>query len=320
MNPHSNAPGGSGPEDLRAEALLKGDMEALRQCSLERLPRFENFAGQLSEASRLKSQEGYFMRSIRSILAHPGRAAALTAAGVALILTIVPVTYQRTVGYEARLRVAGPVVPGSLGQIASQWKGLLGAETVEARTETRSGATTTTFVARVPALPRAMRNAAMAFARGLAARGLTAGAELDPRVEHVLGSVYAMAADRIQEFRQEFRIDVRGKTEAQIEQEIRSRLQAVGATNPEVKVSKTGDQTRITIHTDKAPTNRRALEHVTVGDVPESKVARVEIHSDHKMTDAETKAEVERQLKAKGVDAEVQVINGRINIDVKHKK
>lgn len=256
-------------------------------------------------------------KTIRAILSHPGRAAALVAAALALILTIVPVSYQRVVGYEARLTMTGATTANSLKEIASQWQGLLGASGLETRAEIAGGVVTTTLTAHLPRQPRsAVAAAAASFARGLAAKGVKATANVEPRVEHALGSVYAMAAERLQEIR----VDVRGKSEAQIEQEIRSRLQAIGMVDPEVKVTKTGNKTNISIHSDKAPTDKDALRGLTIGDAPDGKATRIEIHPDHRMTDAETKAEIEKQLKARGVDADVQVSDGRITIDKKDKK
>ncbi|HVP37918.1 MAG TPA: polysaccharide biosynthesis/export family protein [Candidatus Saccharimonadales bacterium] len=182
-----------------------------------------------------------------SLRVHPGRAAAGAAVALVLVLLFVPLSYTRTAGYEVRVELPGASLASTpVVQIAQQLKGLLNANAVSVALREGPGGGAT-LVARVPAGPRApVQAAADGYARALAGKGVPARAEVRPVVERALGSVCAIAAERLREIR----IEARGKTPAQIEQEIRARLAEVGFVNPQVTVTKQGGQMHIEVRAD----------------------------------------------------------------------
>ncbi|MBI5836047.1 MAG: hypothetical protein HZB25_02270 [Candidatus Eisenbacteria bacterium] len=265
MSPNEKAGPARGGEATRASERLAADLESLARVTAERPDDIETTTRLLRERSRRDIEGGVPVKLWNSLNSGRGWAVA-AAAAVALALLFVPIRYTRTTGCDVDLKLAGASQAGTpFADIARQMKGLLGAETVTLSMSTRGdGAGGAVLSAHVKGGSAAsVRTAAEGFARALTAKGVTATAEVRPVREPALGSVCAMAADRIREIR----VQGKGKTTAEIEQEITRRLAEVGFTNPSVQVTREGERTRIEvkIETKGAPKSAGGAR-VTVDD------------------------------------------------------
>jgi hypothetical protein len=137
-------------------------------------------------------------------------------------------------------------------------------------------------------------------------------ATVTPRTERVWSTVYAMAREAL------FRIDVStaGKSDAQVEEEIRAQLAAQGWTPGDVVVERSADgstvrvgassdgqSVEVTERSDGEPTNHIAMQ-----------VTPFDTTREPGMTDAQLKAKIERQLEARGMKGEVIIDGDRIEI------
>jgi len=302
-----------------AEDALREDLRALHTASERDLPTIESTA-RILQASRAGHNPGGFLMSIfNRFQARPWPATAVAAVVLAAILLFVPISYQKTVAHDATLTLA---VPGldldQVKKIAAEFKTALHVDGVSITQEAGSGAVLIARVSSRSASPVA--RVAQAFAEGLSGRGIPATAQVTPRVERVLGSVYAYALDNIINIQ----VTSDGKTTEQIAAEIRDKLEAAGVENPMVEYRQEGDQTSLMIQMEKscAPGEDSAAccpqVNVTVdglepgGDGTSGEGAQIRVPRTAEMTDEEVIAEVERQLREQGVEAEVTMEEGRI--------
>jgi hypothetical protein len=261
------------------------------------------------------------MSMFRRFQAKPWPATAVFAGAVAVALLFVPISYQKTVGQDATLTLAAPGLdPNQVQRIASEFQTALHATDLSVTQAADGGAVLTARVPSRSASPVA--RVAEAFAEGLTGRGIPSTAQVTPRLERVLGSVYAYARDNIINIQ----VTSDGKTAEQIAAEIRDQLEAAGVENPSVEYRQEGDQTSLLIEMEKtcAPGEDSAAccpqVSVTVdgrepgGDGTSGEGAQVRVRRTAEMTDEEVIADVERQLREQGVDAEVTMEEGRIAI------
>jgi hypothetical protein len=299
-----------------AERTLHEDLRALRAASLRDLPTLEQTA-RLSREMRAGHQPGGFlMSSFRFLRTRPWPATALAAAAIAAALLLIPVSYQKTVGHDVTLTVAAPGLDvGQIQKIAAEFKTALHAASLSVRQEDGGGPVLT---ARVPGRSdAALRRVADAFSRELTARGIAASARITPRTERVLGNVYAFARDNIIEIR----VSSEGKTPEQVEADIRSQLEAAGIENPTVEYRREGNQTTLKVEmtrtaADGADTTCPEVRVSVDGHEPGPNDHRCEVRVRRTpgMTDADVIADVQNQLQAQGIDAEVTMENGKIQI------
>lgn len=155
----------------------------------------------------------------------------------------------------------------------------------------------------------------------LRARALAHGATvtIEPRRERVWGSVYAMAQEKL------FHLDVdmQGKSDAQVEDEIKAQIAGQGwdPDSVDVKRSDNGSSVSITAHNGDnqrhvelrssggslAPGDRLQLEDLDVERTPG-------------MTDAELKQKLLEELKARGLEGDVTVENGQVRVHAQKKR
>jgi hypothetical protein len=158
------------------------------------------------------------------------------------------------------------------------------------------------------------RTAAQAERRAAAARRSGALVTVEPRHERVWGSVYAMAKDKI------LHIDVElaGKSDAEIEAQVRDQLAAAGWTPSDVKVEQHDGESTVKFDADDGAGRHIGLVgkrkgegaggniQFTVGDIDETR--------EPGMTDDQLRDKIVQQFKARGVDAQVKVDGKRIEI------
>ena len=161
------------------------------------------------------------MKALHSLKTHPAMTTVLGIAIVAAVLFAVPISYTKTTGYQATLEIsdAGNV---DMETIAREFgkaldtedvmvmAGFSGGGRIFARTPVRSAGTIEGLTSR--------------FAQALTEKGVCASAEVEPVTEQITGNVYAAAANEIVEIR----IDSEGMTDEEIEDEIRTQIEAAG--------------------------------------------------------------------------------------------
>jgi hypothetical protein len=205
----------------------------------------------------------------------------VTAAGLAAVAAVLvfPVPYSRNAGYD--LTVTGPA-----GRVA----------TVHVKAKSAA---------------QAEERAAM-----LRKRGTTV--TVAPRTERVWGSVYAMAKEKLLHIT----VDFEGKTDAEVAADIRNQLEQAGWNAGDVQVTRGDGEARVEIGADDG--NGRQMKivrktaggtakpmQVTVGDIDDSR--------EPGMTDAQLADKIRKQLQARGLDGDVKVEGGHIEIKASHK-
>jgi preprotein translocase subunit SecF len=149
------------------------------------------------------------------------------------------------------------------------------------------------------------------------AKTLAHGGEvtLSPHIERVWGSVYAMAEEKLLHVD----IDMEGKTDAQVEDEITAQLAAAGWTAEDVQVQRTGDGSRISIKANNEDGDGPRLMVVTKaqGEGSHVQMDSLAIERTPGMTDAELRQKILDQMKARGMSGEVTVDNGQVRIQAR---
>ena len=282
------------------------------------------------------------MASIRFFGARPRLAVVAAVAGLALALLVIPVSYQRVVGHEVTLDLAGSAVDqGTIRGVATEFKAALDADAVRVEAQAGENGVGYTLAARVPARNgRSARAVAEAFAHTLNGKGYTAQASVSPVREKVSSNVYAMVAENV------IQVSVDGKNAAEVEAEIAAQLAAAGIPDAQVSVTVDEDGSRIQIEVRAecdAPADPcvAAPEIVLTaggedlaGEVSDAKVqirktmseagsslvidleqgdrtGTVTVDRPETLSDTELLAEIQRQLAALGMtDLSVSVENG----------
>jgi hypothetical protein len=156
------------------------------------------------------------------------------------------------------------------------------------------------------------RGRADARAAKLAHGGTTT---LAPHIERIWGSVYAMAEEKLLHVD----IDMQGKTDAQVEDEITAQLAAAGWTAGDVQVQRSGDKSSISIEADNEDENGHHIMFVTKGG-DHVQVDSLDIQPEPGMTDEQLRQKILDQMKTRGMtdgrDVNVTVENGKVSIHV----
>jgi hypothetical protein len=258
------------------------------------------------------------MNMFRRYQARPWPATAVVAVILAAALLFVPVSYQKTVGQDATLTLAAPGMDlGQVKKIASEFKTALHAADLSVTQEAGRGPVLTARVPSRSTLPVA--RVAEAFAEGLTSRGIPSTVRVTPRVERVLGNVYAYARDNVINIQ----VTSDGKTPEQIAQEVQDQLQAAGIENPSVEYKKEGDRTALLITMGKpaavggdttscCPRLNITVDGRELGDDGTGqKRVEIRVRRTAGMTDEEVVADIQRQLREQGVDADVTMEDGQ---------
>jgi len=288
------------------------------------------------------------MSALDSIRTRP--AVATVVFGVLLVVAamVVPVSYQRVVGQDVALTFAGKGIGRQeIGAIARELKGALGSDGVMVDASTVEQGTQ--FVLRATSPQRSGARAqrvAGEFARGLAAKGYSASFQVTPHRERVRYPAAAYAWDQI------IHISVDGKSAAQLEQDIQSRLSEAGLPDAQVSVTDrpeggreiqlkvereaVGDGStappepmpQVVLTKDGAPLSggeglsvkiRKMKINDAVTLVVEvtsnDKTAKAEVPNSQSMSDADLAGAITAQLKRAGLDTRVTVVNGKVQVE-----
>ncbi|WP_428262554.1 hypothetical protein [Haliangium sp.] len=254
------------------------------------------------------------MRSWNYWKSRPRLLSALGVVVVAAALMVVPVSYQRTVGQRIDLQVSGPALADiGLERLTSELGRATRATSLRVRQSPDGGAALGIELRSVS--PERAQLMASALVERLQARSLTAQAAVNPLTETVSGSVYAMVLDHIIVID----VDTEGKTDEEVEDEIRAQLLADGVEDPVVSYQRGDDETVVRVEGEH---DGHAFQMVQreVGEERDDKVQMeigwLDATRDEGMTDEELEAKILDQLEARGLSGEVEINGEEVRIRV----
>lgn len=258
-----------------------------------------------------------------------------------------PVSFDRTVGHDVLMTLEG-VDAARAAAIAREMKTILGADAVRLEADAGDAGVSYRLAASLPSRDgAAVRRNAEALAGALNGAGIAARAEVAPRVERVSGTVVAYAADRV------VRIATDGKSDFQLESEIRDALLAAGLQVANVSVSRdAGGQTKVEIgverHADSAGEALEAMPEIVLtkdgkelgGNDPDRAEVRiqrlkndgqaarlvldltkgghsttVEVPNVDSLSDADLRFEIQSRLDRAGIGVRVDVLDGKVTVE-----
>lgn len=164
---------------------------------------------------------------------------------------------------------------------------------------------------RVPA-----KNAAQAERRAAALRKAGAHVTVAARTERVWGSVYAMAKDKLFEVH----VDVEGKSDAQVADDIRAQLAAGGWTADDVQVQRSDDGSTVQIDANDGAGRQVKVVRKASGGAEKNMDFQLDGLDEARepgMTDAQLRDKIMKQLAARGLDGDVVVEGKRVEIRAK---
>ena len=338
---------------MNGKSHLDRDLAALRELSAREVPDLDIT---IETIRRRRAETGpglwnlgrNFMAVLHAARTRPAIAAIAAVALVVLIAMIVPVSYDRVVGQDVALTVAGKGIGDrEIAGVAQGFEGALGVNGVTV--EALSGNDLPSFVVRAM-LPKrsgaAAQRSTAEFARELAAKGYAASVHVTPHRERVRYPAVAYAFDEI------IRISVEGKSAAALQQEIQDRLAQAGVPDAHVSVSDRPEgcrEVRVTVERQQeggalppqpepmpqimltkngAPlasgeglavkVQKRKVNgesSVIVEVTSNGKSAKAEVANGDSMSDSELADAIAAQLKRAGLDVRVTVTGGKISIE-----
>lgn len=308
------------------------DLEALASRSQRNVRPLTDTVQRLAGERPKRPWEERLMASFKLLGARPRLAVVGAVAALALALLVIPVSYQRVVGHDVTLQLAGAGIDQStIRGIATEFKTALNGGPVRVEAQADGAAATFILSSRVPMRSgRSAEAIAQAFAHTLTGKGYTAEAAVTAVREKVSSNVYAMVAENV------IRISVDGKSSAEVETAIAEQLAAAGIPNAQVSVTMDGDGNKMEIQVraehegpcdgtatppeivltaggeDLGGTGEAARIKICktmtdegarlVLDVEQAgRIATVTVNNPETLSDAELSAEVQRQLTALGI-------------------
>jgi hypothetical protein len=203
--------------------------------------------------------------------------ATAAAAAVVIAVLVCPVPYTRTVGYEL-------TVANANGRVAK---------------------------IRVPA-----KNAAQAERRAAELRKSGATVVVAARTERVWGSVYAMAKDKLLDVH----VELDGRSDAEVAADIRAQLASGGWNAADVTVQRNQDGSSVAFEAQDGNGRRMKVVRKASGGDEKSmdiQLGGVDEEREPGMTDAQLRDKIVKQLQARGLDGDVTVEGGKIEIRAK---
>jgi hypothetical protein len=203
--------------------------------------------------------------------------ATAAAAAVVVAVLVCPVPYTRTVGYDL-------TVTSAKGRVAK---------------------------IRVPA-----KNAGQAERRAAELRKSGAAVTVAARTERVWGSVYAMAKDKLLDVH----VALDGRTDAQVADDIKAQLASGGWNADDVTVQRSADGSTVAIEAQDGNGRHMKVMRQASGGNEKSmdfQLGGIDDEREPGMTDAQLQEKIRKQLEARGLDGDVTVEGGKIEIRAK---
>jgi hypothetical protein len=327
------------PEDESMNAIDR-DLAAFRKVTDQNVPELSHVARAVRNR-HTHSEERALMKLFRE---HPFMAPAVMTLAVLFLVMFLPISFDRTVGQDVSLKLSGAALDEArVKALASEMKSQLGAEGVEVRAESEEGAPSFEFRAFVASKSdQKAQHVLEAFDRALTEQGFQVATSLKPRIERASGTVAAYAAERV------IRINTQGKSASQIESEIRTALLDAGMDDVQVSVTDRAEGGReVRIQAERQSTDptqeieepqlilegegqeidRDALRvkvrkmkddagttSLVVDVQAQDRSATATVANPESMSDAALASEIKSQLFASGIDADVEVTNGKIEV------
>ena len=176
--------------------------------------------------------------------------------------------------------------------------------------------TVTNAAGRVAKLRVPAKNAAQAERRAAELRKHGATVTVAARTERVWGSVYAMAKEKLLDVH----VDLDGKTDAEVADDIRSQLAAGGWTAGDVQVQRSGDSSSVEIDAEDGSGRKMKVVRKASGGNEKSldfQLGGLDDEREPGMTDAQLRDKILKQLQARGLDGDVTVDGNRIEVRAK---
>jgi pentose-5-phosphate-3-epimerase len=233
-----------------------------------------------------------------------------------LFVSLVPFSYQRIAGYESTVAFNSEI------QIAPEHLKSALAAVGQSGVKVGLELTDAGSVFHLKGLPSQLAaRQAVAVINSLA--GAKGESHITPVYETISASLYAQARDRIISIE----IDGAGKSDAELESEITSKLTEAGLTADQVSVTTGSDGTRqisVSASSNSANTGDSAQIQLKVNGDSNVGFKMISCEADENMTDAEAKAAIEARLAEQGItNAEVVVTRdaeGKRKVEVKAQK
>jgi len=338
--------------NARSHGELAADLEALRR-DTERDP--VSIDSVVRTASRRpRTWEEYLMATFGSMTRRPWIPAALAGALAVIALCVVPVSYEQTTGHAVALTVRGGLDQEHLRGLAQQMKSVLHSDGVTVDAEAANGGVAFTLGATVPVKSGIdAAAAAESFRAQLAKLGYDVTAKVTPVRERVTTTGYAYAMNRVikvemanksaaeveNEIRQGLlaagienpQVSVEKSTTADGKDKLKVEVKATRTSTsrgsapevaPEILLTKNGvpvvagagDGFTVREEIKKTGDGSKTLT-IDVHQGPKSATINIE-HPDT-IGDAALKSQVESQLAAAGIQADVTIIEGRVMLQPK---
>lgn len=235
---------------------------------------------------------------------------------LAAALLVIPIRYQRTIGHRIELSVSGDALDRvGLDRLASELGQVTRARAIHVDPSGDGGGAVLGIELVVTSEQRAARMAT-ALVERLRERAFTVEARVSPLTETVSGNVYAMVHDRIIVID----VDTEGKSDEQVEAEIRGQLLDEGVAEPVVKYRSDADESVLRVEGE----HEGKVFHVVqkqVGDERDAKV-RMELgwldtSREPGMSDEELEDKIRSQLEARGLQGDIEVEGEQVRVRMK---
>ena len=173
--------------------------------------------------------------------------------------------------------------------------------------------TVTNAAGRVAKIRVPAKNVAQAERRAAELRKKGAVVAVAPRTERVWGSVYAMAKDKLLDVH----VDLDGKSDAQVADDIRTQLANGGWTADDVQVQRSDDGSSVEISAQDGSGRQMKVVRKASGGTEKNmdfQLGGIDDGREPGMTDAQLRDKILQQLKARGLDGDVTVDGDKVEI------
>jgi hypothetical protein len=286
--------------DRESNERIDADLRALRSATARDLPTLDATASAVRRTLPSPNRE-------RSFRMRPALATLAGATALAIASIFVPVSWERTVGHDVTLELAGQPSESRIQEVVADLRQSLAADGV--KVTVRDG------VCRLEAATsdasRSRVDAAMIrLGNELAQKGLRTSVRVEPRVEMTSGSVWAFAGERV------ISIQAAGRSAAEVENDIRQQLRNAGFDEASVSVQLADERTEIRIDCGTAGGEGEPKEQIQLqvrseggGDEP-IQVSLPQFERPQGMSDEDFRNHIVAELRARGVENPEVTVNG----------
>lgn len=263
------------------------------------------------------------MSVLNNLRERPLFATTLASAAVALLLVLIPISYDKTVGQEVAVTLTGANLTaaeaGAIGQNLAEAVGSNDLRIYPAGSAA-GDAKSYRIVAAVPSRTKGrIGRIASTVAADLTSRGYGTSVSISPIVERVSGNVYAAGFNCVIDLD----IEAEGRSDDEVMADIRDQLEMAGCDDDvEVTFHRDGDATMLTIvnpafEGDCSSLSCEGMMDVRIdGERLDMDGARmIKVCGKPGMSDLEMEDLIRAQLEEQGIDADISVVDGKCRIE-----